>query len=118
MKITICGSMVFLKQMQETKEKLLQQGHEVKIPLESFTTPDGRTITAEEYHSIRHSGTDEAWVWDKKADAIRTHFNKVEWSDAILVLNYEKRGIEDYVGANTLLEMGLAFHLNKKKFLV
>jgi hypothetical protein len=46
------------------------------------------------------------------------HFDKVEWSDAILVLNYCKNGVDNYIGANTLLEMGLAFHLNKNIYLL
>src|SRR3990167_4062096 len=39
-------------------------------------------------------------------------------ADAILVCNYDKNGIAGYVGANTLLEMGLAFHLRKPIYLL
>ena len=49
---------------------------------------------------------------------MRKHFDKVAWSDAILVLNYDKNKIEGYVGANTLMEMGLALHLNKRIYLL
>ena len=52
-------------------------------------------------------------IWDLKRDAISDHFEKIEWCDAILVANYEKRGIEGYIGGNTLIEMGLAFYLKK-----
>lgn len=52
-------------------------------------------------------------MWDAKEVAIRNHFDKVAWSDCILVINPEKNTIPSYIGANTLLEMGLAFHLRK-----
>ena len=35
-------------------------------------------------------------------------------SDAILVLNFDKRDIKNYVGGNTLMEIGFA-HVNDKK---
>lgn len=46
------------------------------------------------------------------------HFDEVVWSDVILVCNYDKNGVANYIGANTLLEMGLAFHLNKPIYLL
>lgn len=58
------------------------------------------------------------WIWDRKAEAIRNHFDKVVWSDAILVLNHSKKDISNYIGANTLLEMGLAFHYKKPIYLL
>lgn len=51
-------------------------------------------------------------------DFIREHFRKIEQSDAILVLNYEKKGIPGYIGGNTFLEMGYAFGLGKKVYLL
>ena len=40
------------------------------------------------------------------------------WADAILVANCDKKGIKGYVGSNTLMEMGLAFHLDKPIYLL
>ena len=51
-------------------------------------------------------------------DFIRAHFKKVQDADAILVLNYDKKGIANYIGGNTFLEMGLAFWLGRKIFLL
>ncbi len=39
-------------------------------------------------------------------------------SDAILVMNYTKNGKENYIGANTLMEIGMAFILQKKIFIL
>lgn len=51
-------------------------------------------------------------------DFIREHFKKVEVSDAVLILNYEKNNIKGYIGGNTFLEMGYAFGLGKKVYLL
>jgi hypothetical protein len=57
-------------------------------------------------------------VWKKKGDAIKKHFHKIEESEAILVANYEKKGIENYIGGNTFLEIGYAFGRGKKIFIL
>ena len=45
-------------------------------------------------------------------------FDQVAKSDGIVVLNYDKNGIKGYIGGATLMEIGLARHLNKKIFLL
>ena len=57
-------------------------------------------------------------IWDLKEDAIKDHFEKIKWGDGILVANYEKRGIGGYVGGNTLIEIGMAFYLKKRIFIL
>jgi len=119
MKITICGSIAFYNEMLDVKQKLEELGHEVKLPPHEVQDASGVMIPVKEFYARRKvAGLDETWIWDRKGEAIRWHFQKVEWSDAIIVLNYDKNGVSDYIGANTLLEIGLAFHLNKKIFLL
>lgn len=49
---------------------------------------------------------------------MRDHFNKVAASDAILVLNYEKHGVTNYIGPNVLTEMALMFYLQRPIFVL
>jgi hypothetical protein len=49
---------------------------------------------------------------------MKNHFVKVERADAVLVLNYDKNNIPNYIWPNTFLEIGLAFHLDKKIYLL
>ncbi len=42
----------------------------------------------------------------------------IKKGDAILVLNYDKNDIKNYIGGNTLMEMGFAHVNNKKVFLL
>ncbi len=119
MNITICGSIAFYDEMLGIKKKLEQLDHQVRLPLFEVKDENGNMIPVKEYYSRRKSETDDtSWIWDRKEEAMRMHFQKVEWSDAVLILNYDKNNSQNYVGANTLLEMGLAFHLNKKLFLL
>jgi hypothetical protein len=46
------------------------------------------------------------------------HFKRIENSDAVLILNNEKKGIVGYLGPNTLMELSVAFYLGKKIFLM
>jgi len=118
MKITICGSIAFYNEMLKTKEELEKMGHEVKLPPSQLEDGNGNPISALQYYEIRKTSLgNEGWVWDRKKWAMKKHFDKVVWADAILVLNYAKNNIEGYVGANTLMEMGLALFLNKKTYL-
>ncbi|MFZ5364828.1 MAG: hypothetical protein ACOZBH_01340 [Patescibacteria group bacterium] len=119
MKITICGSIAFFDEMQKIHDNLLQLGHEVKIPPTEIADNQGKLISVKRYYEMRKEENDDvSWIWEKKKKAMRAHFEKVEWADAILVLNYNKNGIENYIGANTFLEMGLAFHLGKTIYLL
>ncbi len=119
MNITICGSIAFYDEMLDIKKKLEQLGHQVKLPPFEVKDENGNMIPVKEYYSKRKAETnDTSWIWDRKEEAMRLHFQKVEWGDAVLILNHDKNDIPNYVGANTLLEMGLAFHLNKKLFLL
>lgn len=119
MKITICGSIAFQDEVLSVKEKLEKLGHEVKMWPLKLEDGKGQLISAKEYYKIRRiAKEDEKWVWDRKAEAVLKHFDKVAWSDAILVANYDKNDVKGYIGGNTLMEIGLAFFLKKKIYLL
>lgn len=119
MKITICGSIAFQDKILSVKENLEKLGHEIKIWPSEVKDEKGQLISVQEYYKIRRvAKEDEKWVWERKAEAVLRHFDKVAWSDAILVANYDKNNIKGYIGGNTLMEMGLAFFLKKKIYLL
>jgi len=119
MKITICGSIAFLDEMQEAQKFLEELGHEVQIPPLEVLDEDGKAMPAKEYYALRKAtNNNDNWIWDRKEKAMRLHFDKVVWSDAVLILNHTKNNINHYIGINTILEMGLAFHHEKKIYLL
>lgn len=56
--------------------------------------------------------------YHSKALHIREHFKVIEKSDGILVMNYEKHGMKDYIGPNVLMEMSTAFYLDKPIYIL
>jgi len=51
-------------------------------------------------------------------DLIRKYYQEISDCDAILVINEDKNDIKHYIGGNTFLEMGFAYVLNKKIFVL
>ncbi len=111
MVITICGSIQFIEKMKEIQKILEDKGHQVFIPTSAETGQ-----TKEWWNALRIENPKE--FLQIKGDRMRGHFQKIIDSDAILVLNYDKNGVKDYIGGNTLMEMALAWHLSKKIFLL
>jgi hypothetical protein len=118
MKITICGSIAFYKQMQEIQRRLENVGNEVKLPPSEVMDVNGKIISVTDYYDLRKSETnDDSWIWQRKRELIKNHFDEIAWCDAILVLNYDKNGVANYIGGNTFMEMGVAFYLDKPIYL-
>lgn len=105
MKIAICGSMAFANEMADTKKSLEELSHRVELP------------KGIEYFLIG-TATEET-KWEKiEFDSFKHYYGIICNSDAILVLNYDKHGIQNYIGGNSLMEMGFAYVNNKKIFLM
>jgi|SRR3990167_2822748 len=119
MKITLCGSMAAIDTMHELGASLIALGHEIKIPEIDIKDPAGKILNQKEYDLIRKAATAaDTWIWEINRSAMRDHFVKITWADAVLVPNIVKNGIPGYIGPNTLMEMGLALFLNKKIYLL
>lgn len=114
MKISICASIQFTPQIKEIADKLALQGHKVIIPDGTERIINGETTLDEFLDKTSKGEGAEAKI---KYDVIRKYFHKIESCDAILILNFTKKGIDNYIGGNTFLEMGFAHVLNKKIYL-
>lgn len=115
MKITICSSLSFAKEIGEVAQQLRELGHEVFVPSTAEQVLSGQ-IDVFDIEKEKESGL--ASDRTIKNNAIIRHYKKIGKSKAILVLNYDKKDIKNYVGGNTFLEIGFAFVLNKKIFLL
>jgi len=100
--------MQFTDKMIEVREKLRELGHD------AFITDLHKTMigkTAEEIEKIK--------LHQKyNMDAIREFWRLMQGADAVLVLNLDKNGIKNYVGGNTLMEIGFAHVLSQKIFML
>ena len=114
-KIAICGSLDFTYEIDKLANKLRGMGFEVYIPPTSEKILKGE-FSLEEIKKEKESGK----FSDKtiKHDAIRTYWNVIKNCNCILVANYDKKGIKNYIGGNSFLEIGFAHILQKKIFLL
>ncbi|MCK9578258.1 hypothetical protein M0R01_02070 [bacterium] len=108
MKIGVIGSMQHTEKMIEARDILISQGHDAFVT--TLAMPFiGKTDEEKEAIKIHQKNN---------LDAIREFWNLMQGSDAVLVMNVDKNGIKNYIGGNTLMEMGFAHVLNQKIFLM
>ncbi len=117
MKITICGSIDFTYKIKEVADVLSGRGHEVEIPYMAQKILNG-VISLEEFQNIKQKDGDINFRKNAEEDLIKRYFRLIKESDAVLIVNIDKKGIKNYIGGNVLLEMGFAYVLDKKIFLL
>ncbi len=107
MRIGIVGSMQNTEKMIKIRDELIRLGHDAFMS-KLYKTLVGKNDAEKEKIKIHQK---------KNMDAIRSFWNNMQGADAILVLNLNKKGITNYIGGNTLMEIGFAHVLNQKIFL-
>lgn len=112
--ITLCSSASHYKPMLEVATRLKKLGYKVKYPFTADVMRKSGIWEIEHYKTWFQNDAD----YERKAVLMHKHFEKVVRCDAILVTNYPKNDHEGYIGANVLMEMGLAFHLRKPIYLL
>ena len=107
MKIVICGSMFASKQMVEMEKILKAKGHKVVIPKNADKYASGELQTEDSHESTKHK---------IEHDLIREYYLTIKDADAVIIANYDKGNIKNYVGGNSFLEAGFAHAMNKKLY--
>lgn len=108
MKIALCYSMQFSEQAKKIKQMLEQIGHTAHV---SVDTNEYIGKNEEEQEKIKLGYKYQTNIlWD--------YFDVIANSNAILVLNFDKHEIANYIGGNTFLEMGIAYYLKKSIYLL
>ena len=85
----------------------MKKGHIITLP-NCYDDP----ATEERYRNL---GNEEHSKW--KAEMLKHSTDIVGENDAVLVLNFEKHEVKNYIGGATFLEMYDAFRLGKKIFM-
>lgn len=94
-KIVLCGSKKFIPKFFELEKNLKEMGYNVVVPREFIVDMN-------------------------KKDASLLHFSEIEKDDvdALLIVNENKNGIENYIGANGFAELAFGFYKGRKVFLL
>lgn len=102
--------MTFYKDLVEIEEKLKSKGLRVNIPVSAQIMKERNNFGVLDFK--------EAVTPKQKGKYILQNFNKIVEGDSILVINNEKNGVKGYIGANVLMEIGLAFYFKKKIYIL
>lgn len=108
MKIGIIGSMQHSEKMLNLKNKLEKLGHQV------FVSKFAQAMVGKSDDEKEKMKLNQKY----NLDAIREFWKLMQGADAVLVANYDKNGMKNYIGGNTLMEIGFAHVLNQKIFLL
>ena len=108
MKIFIACSKHFYHKIPEIQKKLENQGHKITLP-NSYDKP----FKEEE---LKRLSREEHIEW--KSKMMRNDKKNIKPNDAILVLNFEKKDIPNYIGGATFLEIYKSWELGKKIFIL
>jgi len=112
--IVICSSAAFYKHANAVKDELEKAGCRVIVPKTAVRMAETGDYDVSHYKTWFGNAED----YDKKADYMRTHFDEITAGDIVLVVNDEKHGRANYIGANVLLEMGLAWYQHKPIYIL
>src|SRR3989339_1133636 len=107
MKIAIISSMHHSEKILEIKKQLIQLGHQPICSkfINNFIGQNDEEKEKIKLHQKYH------------LDAIKEFWHDMQDVDAVLALNLDRKGIKNYIGGNTFLELGFAHVLGKKIFL-
>jgi len=97
--------MHFAKHFLEVEKVLKDFGFEVEMAPDVLDCIKNPYLNENEEHCAQRN-------------IIKESMNKQKDCDAIIVLNHPKENIEGYIGANTLIELGISYFLNQKIFLL
>lgn len=108
-KIFLAASMNFYEELVRIEKNLVEKGFEVDIPVSAKTMKANNDFDVSHFKGVFTS--------TEKGEFIQENFRNIASSDAILVINNEKNGIKGYIGANVLMEIGVAFYLGKQIYI-
>ena len=111
MKIYVLGSTSFMKEMVDATHELCAVGHDgwIHPHYEAF-------VRGEKKEHLARWANGERAALKRENDYFHQHYKHILESDAVLIVNCEKRGIPNYIGGNVLMEMGQAYVNHKKIF--
>ena len=106
----LAASMSFYRELVDIEKQLTEKGCHVFIPVSAKMMKKKNDFDVSHFKNTFTHG--------EKAEYIKKNFNNIAKADALLVVNGEKNGIKGYIGANVLMEIGLAFYLGKKIYIL
>ncbi len=91
---------------------------ELWLPIIDQLRQMGYRVSTPDLSEVRDwTGLDDQAIAREKGRLVRRHIANIETAKAVLVANFAKNDTENYIGANTFLEMCTALVLEKPIYL-
>ena len=113
MKLTLIGSVSAADKFVEIYNELRKYGHDPVMHEDMF---EYSKTSWDEYHEKDELREHAQTKIDN--NYIKWWHNAIMKSDGVVVINYEKKGVKNYIGGNTLMEIGFAYVADKEIYLV
>lgn len=110
MKVYVLGSTKFMHSMVKARDNLVELG------LDGWIHEHYDLLVQGKLYETLDATSQEKSERKKKYDYLKVHYKHILESDAVLIVNEAKNGIENYIGGNVLIEMGQAYVHDKKIF--
>lgn len=112
--IVICSSASFYEKLFPIEKTLRKLGYRVVIPITARRMKRKNNFDVD-FHKTWYNNPKD---YPKKKALMDAHFKKIIKGDAILVTNFDKKGIKGYMGGNALMEIAIAYHYRKPIFIL
>src|SRR5436190_10087200 len=112
--IVICSSAAFYQHVNEIAARLRKLGWKVVVPMTAVNMDKTGDYDVAKVKTWVNNPKD----FKKKHHLATAHFKEIVEGDAILIVNDDKPGKPNYIGPNTTMEWGLAYHLRKPVFIL
>jgi hypothetical protein len=112
--IVICSSASFYEKLFDIQKILRKRGFKVVLPITAYRMKRNKNFDVNFYKTWIKNPDD----YSKKREYIDLHFKKIIKGDAILVANFDKKGVKGYIGGNVLMEMTIAYYFKKPIFIL
>ncbi len=93
--------MTFIDQMESLAADLYKANYEVTTPIREEPSTNWDALSKAETFALKKRYIDE-------------HLSKIKQADLVLLANYNKNGVQGYIGANSLMEAAFAYALGIK----
>lgn len=111
MKIYVLGSTAFMHSMVKARDDLKNIGLDGWLHKDYDLLVEGKLPTQQ----VQYDSGERAAI-KRHRNYLRVHYKHILESDAVLIVNEPKNGIDNYIGGNVLIEMGQAYVNDKKIF--
>ncbi|MBI4034467.1 hypothetical protein HY380_01050 [Candidatus Saccharibacteria bacterium] len=112
--VVICCSAAFYKHANQIADKLERMGYRAVVPETARNMKLGDDYDVAKVKTWLKNPAD----FKRKQQLATNHLREVAEGDAILIINDDKPGKPNYIGPNTMMEWGLAYHLRKPIFIL